>query len=178
MLCRTSEFLRTEFLTCAFSVLDTLHTFPWAVACFEVTGWTAFFHVLLSIYTFLLPEGQMGEAWEPFRNQSSFGNRGTLYRIKLSLFLLLLRYFFSSVFFFLLVPVQPKEYEPTADWPGRKIPVSSRHTCSNHCTIIRYKNILTRGNHSTCFGLSQPSSRRYSTKKNTVMAIYIIDAQW
>jgi hypothetical protein len=27
----------------------------------------------------LLPKGQMGEAWEPSKEQSSFGNRGTLY---------------------------------------------------------------------------------------------------
>jgi len=30
------------------------------------------------IYTLLLQEGQMGEAWEPSKKQSSFGNRGAL----------------------------------------------------------------------------------------------------
>jgi hypothetical protein len=30
------------------------------------------------ICTLLLPEGQMGEAWEPSKEQCSFGNQGTL----------------------------------------------------------------------------------------------------
>ena len=34
--------------------------------------------ILTFIYTLLLQEGQMGEAWEPSRKQSSFGKRGAL----------------------------------------------------------------------------------------------------
>jgi len=38
-------------------------------------------------------------------------------------------------------------------------------------------NTQTCGNPHTYFGLFQPSSGRYSTKENTVMAIYIIAVQ-
>jgi hypothetical protein len=38
------------------------------------------------IYILLLPEGQMGEAWEPSKKQCSFGNRGVLDRKILSIF--------------------------------------------------------------------------------------------
>jgi hypothetical protein len=34
----------------------------------------------------LLPAGQMGEAWEPCKEQSAFGNRGALHKKVLSLF--------------------------------------------------------------------------------------------
>jgi hypothetical protein len=34
--------------------------------------------ILTFVYTLLLQEGQMGEAWEPSKKQSSFGNRGAL----------------------------------------------------------------------------------------------------
>jgi hypothetical protein len=48
---------------------------------------------------------------------------------------------------------------------------------TNSCTIIRYSDIQTCGNPPTCFDLFRPSSERYSTKKNMLMASYIIDVQ-
>jgi hypothetical protein len=41
---------------------------------------------LIFSYTFLLPEGQMGEDWEPSEKRCFFGNRGELNRKDLSLF--------------------------------------------------------------------------------------------
>jgi hypothetical protein len=37
-------------------------------------------YILIFIYMFLLPGGQMGIAWEPTKKQCSFGNRGALDR--------------------------------------------------------------------------------------------------
>lgn len=45
--------------------------------------------------------------------------------------------------------------------------------CSN-CTIIRCNNLQICGIPTTCFSLFQPSSGRYSTKKNAIMTISII----
>jgi hypothetical protein len=50
---------------------------------FAVFGRIAFLRVhlsILSIYTFLLPEEQMGDVREPFKKQNSFANRGSFYR--------------------------------------------------------------------------------------------------
>jgi hypothetical protein len=43
----------------------------------------------------------------------------------------------------------------------------------NHCTIITHNIVQTFDSPSTCFGLFRPSSGRYSTKKNTIMASLI-----
>jgi hypothetical protein len=42
---------------------------------------------------------------------------------------------------------------------------------------MNVKKIQKYGNLPTCFGLFWPSSKRYSTKKNTTMAIYAIDVK-
>jgi hypothetical protein len=44
----------------------------------------------------------------------------------------------------------------------------------NNCTIIIYNIVQTFGSPSICFGIFRPSSGRYSTKKNTIMASYDI----
>jgi hypothetical protein len=44
----------------------------------------------------------------------------------------------------------------------------------NNCTVIRYNVIQTLGGPSTSSGIFRPSSRRYSTKKNTIMAGCVI----
>jgi hypothetical protein len=43
----------------------------------------------------------------------------------------------------------------------------------NNCTVIRY-NIIQTLSSPTIFGLFRPSSGRYSTKKNTAMASYVL----
>jgi hypothetical protein len=48
---------------------------------------------------------------------------------------------------------------------------------SSSCTTIRYNNIQTYGKTPTCFGLFRPSSGRYSTKTNTIMASDLTDVQ-
>jgi len=48
---------------------------------------------------------------------------------------------------------------------------------SDNWTIIRYNNRQTCGNHPRCFGHFRPSSGRYSTNNNTVMAVYVIIVQ-
>jgi hypothetical protein len=42
--------------------------------------------MFIFIYILLVPEGQMAEAWEPFKKQRSFGNRAALDRRVLTLF--------------------------------------------------------------------------------------------
>ena len=44
----------------------------------------------------------------------------------------------------------------------------------NNCTIIGYNIVQTFSSSSTRFGLFRPSSGRYSTKKNTIMARFFI----
>jgi len=71
---------------------------PWSVPCHlwqtewqcdrilsEYVGFplSASFHpssILIFIYTLLLPEGKLGEAWEPSQNQPYFGNPGAVGR--------------------------------------------------------------------------------------------------
>jgi len=45
------------------------------------------------------------------------------------------------------------------------------HACSKNYTVIRYSYRQTCGNPLTCFSSFWPSSGRYSTNKNTIMAI-------
>jgi len=47
---------------------------------------TSCYKVMIFIYVLLVPEGQMAEAWEPFKKQRSFGNRAALDRTVLTLF--------------------------------------------------------------------------------------------
>jgi hypothetical protein len=56
-----------------------VHLFPMSVSFHQCS-------ILNFIYTFLLPEGQMGEAWEPSKKQYTFGNRGALNRKVLPVF--------------------------------------------------------------------------------------------
>ena len=42
-------------------------------------------------------------------------------------------------------------------------------------TITGYNDIPTCGKPPTCFGIFRPSSERYATKENTIIASYVID---
>jgi len=53
----------------------------------------------------------------------------------------------------------------------------AHHTYSNNCAKIRYNDTQTCDKHPPGFGQIRPSSGRYSTKKNTLMASYIIAVQ-
>jgi hypothetical protein len=52
------------------------------------------------------------------------------------------------------------------------------HVYSKNCTVIRYSYRQTCGNPLACFDLFWLSSGRYSTKKNTVMAINVTDLHY
>ena len=52
------------------------------------------------------------------------------------------------------------------------------HTLSNNCTIIRYSDAHKCGKPHISFGPFPPSSGRYSTKKNTIMATYVCAHLW
>jgi hypothetical protein len=70
--------------------------------------------------------------------------------------------------------VRPTAMSATVYQSTRRNMPEGHSTYSNNGRIIRFNHVQTCGNPPTCYGLFRPSSGRYATKKNTIMASYVI----